>query len=242
MNTIMVNYLPDWAKEMLPVTRQVFDKAVQNLGKGILEVSEQIVNVMRKQDKTHDELLEARNDIMTVQGSVDRCEDALDAADMLLNKSQRGIKLLVRAVAIMVPGSHNIAEELNRYAREIEVDPDERGEYLAIQEINKHNPSFMYGTPSPNRSSSMDDSNYGRNIKGARTPMTRSTSDGTDISEISVEGPKGKVQPQVMDSSVSYMSNMFSPRSSGTPGMNKSGLSMKNRIDSLLNHGTIHTN
>jgi len=242
--SIMVNYLPDWAKEMLPVTRQVFDKAVQNLGKGILEVSEQIVNVMRKQDKTHDELLEARNDIMTVQGSVDRCEDALDAADALQNKSQRGIKLLVRAVAIMVPGSHNIADELNRFAREIDVDPDERGEYLAIQEINKHNPSFMYGTPSPNRSSSMDDSNYGRNIKQARTPMTRSISDGTDISEISVEGPKGKVQSQIMDSSVSYMSNMFSPKSSGTPGMNKreGGLSMKNRIDSLLNHGTIHTN
>ena len=64
----------------------------------------------------------------------------------------------------------------------------------------------------------------------------------TDFSEISDEGPKGKVQPQVMDGSVSYMSNMFSPRSSGTPGMNKTGLSMKNRIDSLLNHGTIHTN
>jgi len=41
-------------------------------------------------------------------------------------KSQRGIKFLVRTVAIMVPGSHNIADELNRFAREIDVDPDER--------------------------------------------------------------------------------------------------------------------
>jgi len=69
-------------------------------------------------------------------------------------KSQRGIKLLVRAVAIMVPGSHNIADELNRFARGVDVDPDERGECLAIREIDKHNPSFMYGKPSPNHSSS----------------------------------------------------------------------------------------
>ena len=41
-------------------------------------------------------------------------------------KLQRGIKLLVRAVAIMVPGSHNIADELNRFERGIDVDPDER--------------------------------------------------------------------------------------------------------------------
>jgi len=90
----------------------------------------------------------------------------------------------------------------------------------------------------------MDASNYGKNTRQARTPLARSISDGTDISDISVEGPKGKVHPRIMDSSVSYMSNMFSPKSSGTPGMNKRevGLSMKNRIDSLLNHGTIHTN
>jgi len=75
--------------------------------------------------------------------------------------------------------------------------------------------------------------------------MTRFISDGIDISEISVEGPKGQVQPQIMDSSVKNMSNMFSPKSSGTPGMNKREgdlVSMKNRIDSLLNHGTIHSN
>jgi len=240
--TILVNYLPDWAKEMLPVTRQVFEKAVQNLGRGILEVSEQILNVRKKQDETHDELLEARNDIMTFQGSIDRCEDALSAADALQNKTQRGIKLLVRAVATMVPGSHNIAQELNYYAREIDIDPEERGEYLAIQEINKHNPSFMYGSPSnENRSSSMDDINYGRTIKPARTPMTRSLSDGTDISEISVEGPQGKMQPQVMDSTVSYMTNMFSP-SPSVMEKRGSGMSMKNRIDSLLNHGTINSN
>jgi hypothetical protein len=236
--TILVNYLPDWAKEMLPVTRQVFEKAVQNLGRGILEVSEQILNVRKKQDETHDELLEARHDITTAQGSIDRCEDALGAADALQNKTQRGIRLLVRAVATMVPGSHNIAQELNYYAREIDIDPSDP----AIQEINKHNPSFIFGTPSSeSQFPSVDDINNGRTIKTARTPMTRSLSDGTDISEISVDGPNGKVQPQVVDNSVSYMSNMFSSTSS-VMDKRGNGISMKSRIDSLLNHGTIHSN
>lgn len=232
--TILVNYLPDWAKEMLPVTRQVFDKAVQNLGRGIIEVSEQIHHLFQKQGETHNELVEARNDILNVQNSIDRCEDALDTADGKLDKTQKGIKLLVRAVATMVPGSHSITNELNEFAREIHIDPEERGEYLAIQEINKHNPSFMFGSPAPSRSTSMDDGTTftGKYIKNSRTPTTRSVSDESVISEISQEGEQGK--KAIMDSSMSYMSGMFSPPSVGKP-------SLKNRLDSLLNNGTLQS-
>lgn len=242
--TVIVNYLPEWVKEHLPVTRQVFDKAVHNLGRGIVEVSQQILNLRKKQDQTHDELLEARSDILNIQNTVGRCEEALETAEGIQNKTQRGIKLLVRAVATMVPGNHNIAEELNKYAREIDLDPKETMEYLA----SAGNPSsFSFGGPMVGQVVvSGDDGKFGRTIKAARTPMTRSLSDGSDISEISVEGPQGKVvqQPQVMDGSVSYMSNVFTatPSTNGRGMLSRRGssLNLQNRIDSLLNHGRIH--
>lgn len=237
--TVLVNYLPDWVKEHLPVTRQVFDKAVQNLGRGIIEVSQQILSLRKKQDETHDELLEARNDILNIQNAVGRCEDSLETAEGIQNKTQRGIKLLVRAVATMVPGHHNIAEELNKYAREIDIDPQETAEYMAAQNANPN--SFVFASPTGGAyGNSAEDSKFGKTIKAARTPMTRSLSDSSDISEISVDGPQGKmVKSQVMDGSVSYMSHVFSP---STSMLNKKGSSMnlQNRIDSLLNHGRIY--
>eukprot|EP00557_Chaetoceros_sp_GSL56_P000004 CAMPEP_0176495616 /NCGR_PEP_ID=MMETSP0200_2-20121128/10755_1 /TAXON_ID=947934 /ORGANISM="Chaetoceros sp., Strain GSL56" /LENGTH=372 /DNA_ID=CAMNT_0017893513 /DNA_START=118 /DNA_END=1236 /DNA_ORIENTATION=- len=251
--TVIVNYLPEWIKEHLPVTRQVFDKAVQNLGRGIIEVSQQILNLKKKQDETHDELLEARSDILNIQNSVGRCEDALETAEGIQSKTQRGIKLLVRAVATMVPGNHNIADELNKYAREIDMDPEEAMEYRdRIDTTGGQNHHFLFGSPMAGQvvtSSYGDDSKFGKTIKAARTPMTRSLSDGgaSDISEISVDGPKGTVQPQVMDGSVSYMSHVFPTpsKTATTPGHGMlkrrgSAMSLQNRIDSLLNHGRIY--
>lgn len=266
--TIMVNYLPDWAKEMLPVTRAVFDKAVTNLGKGILCCSEQIMTLIRKQDETHGELMEAREDLHNVQSAVGRCEDALDKADSLNQKSAKGIKLLVRAVATMVPGTLNIADELNLYAKEIDIDPNERGEYLNAQKKNSssrdmyHPGSEAYTHTNTNTVAVTEDSKYGKIISpmGPRTPMTRSISEPDDISEISADGPKGKM---IMDhhphynsnnngsgGDVSYMSHMFSPASINTPGMSmsmsakkgmlpSSTMNMQKRIESLLNHGNI---
>jgi len=226
--TIMIHYLPDWAKEMLPVTRAVFDKAVTNLGKGIVNCSEQIMILMGKQEATHSELLEARGDINQLQDSVDRCEDSLETAEATNNKSARGIKLLVRAVATLVPGGLNIAEELNRFAIELDIDPTERGEYLAQQQKNQ----FGYHSPKSDES---------RGIP--RTPMTRSLSDD-EISEISdaPKGPKGKIvsTPPGHSTDVSYLS-MYTP----SPMVNKksvlpsSTMSMQKRIDVLLNHGRI---
>lgn len=246
--TVIVNYLPEWVKEHLPVTRQVFDKAVQNLGRGIVEVSQQILNLRKKQDETHDELLEARSDILNIQNSVGRCEEALETAEGVQNKTQRGIKLLVRAVATMVPGNHNIAEELNKYAREIDVDPTQETSMEHLTSSNYGNPSsFPFASPMAGKGVlSGDDSKFGRTIKAARTPMTRSLSDGSDISEISVEGPQGKIQPsQMMDGSVSYMSHMFTPSSTTATGhgmlkRRSSSMNLQNRIDSLLNHGRIY--
>lgn len=238
--TILINYLPDWAKEMLPVTRQVFDKAVRNLGKGIVNCSEQILALMKKQDATHDELLEARADIGNLQESLDRCEENLENAEITQNKSARGIKLLVKAVATIVPGNHNIADELNQYAQEIDIDPQERGEYINAQRRNMSNPNFFTVNPTS------QDSKFGKIIptRSPRTPMTRSISEHSQISEISVDVPKGEMKMKVMDAGdVSYMSQMYSPVPSSSVSkrgvLPSSTLSMQNRIESLLNHGKI---
>ena len=266
--TVLTHYLPDWAKEMLPVTRKVFDKAVHNLGMGIVNCSEQIMTLIRKHDETHGELMEAREDIQSVQNAVGRCEDALDDASKTNNKSAKGIKLLVRAVATMVPGNLNIAEELNLYAKEIDIDPNERGEYLNAQQRNNSN-SEMYHVGSDaynsteSHSQSVNNSRHGHghghgNGQGGvrasgsgrgkmfspaapRTPMTRSISEPDDISEISADGPKGKVVMMDQSGDVSYMS-MFSPVNgvSGKKGMlPNSTLNMQKRIETLLTHGRV---
>ena len=237
--TVMVKYLPDWAKEMLPVTRQVFDKAVHNLGKGIVELSQQILTLGRKQDETHGELMEAREDIHNVQSALGRCEDSLEDAGKTNNRSAKGIKLLVRAVATLVPGNNNIAEELNLFAKEIDIDPRERGEYLDAQQRNVSNPN-LYQSPAY----SGEDNRFGKMVspKGSRTPTTRSMSTGSDdMSEISDDGPKGAI---VMENpaDVSLMSTLYSP----TPRSAKKGsvlpsstLNIQNRIEALLNHGRV---
>ena len=86
--TIMVNYLPNWSKEMLPVTRVVFDKVITNIREGILCCLAQIMTLICK----------AREDIHNVQYAMRRCEDALGNAEPMNNKSANGIKLLTEAV------------------------------------------------------------------------------------------------------------------------------------------------
>jgi len=45
-----------------------------------------------------------------------------------------------------VPGNNNIAEELNLFAKEIDIDPRERGEYLDARQRNVSNPN-LYRSP-----------------------------------------------------------------------------------------------
>lgn len=269
--SVLVHYLPEWAREMLPVTRHVFDKAVTNLGRGIVEVSQQILTLGRKQDETHGELLEAREDIHRVQSALGRCEDSLENAEKLHGRTARGIRLLVRAVATLVPGNQNIAEELNLFAREIHIDPKERGDYIDAQKRNVeqqiqqqnlyHTPTYSndsagrYGTTTTPGIHKMD-----RN-ETPRTPMTRSISTGMDtgrgsssgngsdeISEISVDGPRGQIIMQnPADIDVSLMGGTMSmsmytstPSGSAKKGvLPASTLNIQNRIDALLNHGRV---
>ncbi len=251
--TVAIHYLPDWAKEMLPVTRQVFDKAVTNLSKGILDLSEKILTLGRKQDETHGELLEAREDIHNIQSAVDRCEDSLENAERVNGRTARGIKLLVRAVATMVPGNLNIAEELNVFAREIDIDPKERGEYIDAQQKNARDMNMFQSPSQDSHNQSQTNNNERKMLITPKTPTTRSISSGSDeISEISADGPRGTMimQHRTNDyGDVSLLgSTMYSPtpnmgvrsvNASKRAGLTASGINIQNRIDALLNHGKV---
>ena len=133
---IAANMLPEWAKDMLPVSRKFFDRAVTNLGKGILNVknalSRQIANLSAKQDdlskkqsETHTEVVnlqsqlgEARQDLSVMNESLGRCEGQLETAERLQIYTSRGVKLLVRCVASVMPGNDRIMSELLQFTKE----------------------------------------------------------------------------------------------------------------------------
>ena len=139
--------LPEWAKDMLPVSRKFFDRAVTNLGKGILNVkdtlSKQILNLSSKQEdmskqqeETHlevinlsSELGEARQDLAGMNESLGRCEGQLENAERLQLYTSRGVKLLVRCVAGVLPGNDRIISELLQFQKE--------GEKIQKDSLNK---------------------------------------------------------------------------------------------------------
>jgi len=133
---VMVELLPDTVGQFLPVTRSIFDKTSASLGKGILkcktvleekikELSGQQEELGRKQDATNStvshikgELGEARMDLSYLQSSLDRCETSLDNSEGMHQFTARGVRLLVRCVANLMPDNQETAHELARFIEE----------------------------------------------------------------------------------------------------------------------------
>ena len=121
---------------MLPVTKEVFQKATKALGKSIMDVKEaieeQISNLMKKQDQLSDKqdatnrdvrlvsnnLDEARGDLRDVKDSLGRCEDTLDKSHASQNYTKRGVQLLVRCVTAFMPQDGDYLDEIARYMRD----------------------------------------------------------------------------------------------------------------------------
>lgn len=247
--SILINYLPDWAKEMLPVTRQVFDKAVSNLGRGIVAVSDKILEVMQRQEETHSELLEARTDIHGLRETLDGMEQTLDDAGEVQGKTARGVKLLVRAVATMVPGHHVVAQDLIKYAKDLDIDtshaennngsvnPNSNGTYATPPHVSQSNVSYMGGkmitrivprTPTT-------------------TAMTKSmSSDMSNISEISEDQNLRLQSSKGFDHGHGYGGNgnatpedeFVTPFGKVLPSVS-SATNMQSKLNALLGHGKL---
>mmetsp|Transcript_26763 Transcript_26763/g.37617 ORF Transcript_26763/g.37617 Transcript_26763/m.37617 type:complete len:382 (+) Transcript_26763:273-1418(+) len=132
---VMSNFLPDSVKEMLPVTRKFFDKAVTSLAKGIFEVKEQLSDqimilmgkqdqLQEKQDATHDEVLGVKDDVGDLKLELDsmhhtlgRCESSLTEAELKQTYTARGVRLLVKCVGAILPRNADLTTELESFSK-----------------------------------------------------------------------------------------------------------------------------
>jgi Sec-independent protein translocase protein TatA len=130
------SFIPDIVKEVLPVSRKLFDRAVKSLGEGIIHVRDSLSEQMKelsqtqeelssKQDKTLSEIElvkcdvgDARQDLERMIDSLTRCESSLGSTEHVSNYTAKGVRLLVRCVAGMLPGNDRVLTELVQYIKE----------------------------------------------------------------------------------------------------------------------------
>lgn len=120
------NILPDAIKELLPVTKKVFDMAVESLGNGIINLkdvlSQQILGIEEKQDELCDKLDDAHSDILHIRSNLEdmnemmnRCEESLTAGEKRQKYTVRGMRLLLRCVGSILPANSAFNNELELF-------------------------------------------------------------------------------------------------------------------------------
>lgn len=132
----LTNALPEYIQEFFPVTRKFFAKTskflVNSLEKVKEVLEEQIGVVSRKQDDlakkldgTHDsvkglhkELGDARNDLDRLGDSMTRQESTLNASHKTMSYTSKGVTLLVRCVASMLPTNDRTVIDLAEYIKD----------------------------------------------------------------------------------------------------------------------------
>lgn len=130
---LLINVLPEQAKNMLPVTQGTFKTAVSSLGKGLLQVkdalSAELANLLtqqselaHKQDETHEQVLyvqdqvsDVHDDVHRVRTAVDDCQDALSATDKRTTYIARGMRLVTRGMTALLPPDDVLAQELRTF-------------------------------------------------------------------------------------------------------------------------------
>lgn len=137
------SFIPDIVKEVLPVSRKLFDRAVKSLGEGIIHVRDSLSEQMNQLSQTQEELSEkqdktlseidlvkcdvgdARQDLERMIDSLTRCESSLESTEHVSNYTAKGVRLLVRCVASMLPGNDRVLTELVQYIKEADNAPNE---------------------------------------------------------------------------------------------------------------------
>jgi hypothetical protein len=132
----LTNALPEWVQEYFPVTRKFFAKTSKFLVASIEQVRDvlekQIGIVSKKQDdlsdkldNTHDSVLglhkelgDARTDLNNLNNSMARQESTLNASSRTQSYTSKGVTLLVRCVASMLPSNDHTVHDLAEYIRD----------------------------------------------------------------------------------------------------------------------------
>lgn len=132
----LTNALPDYVQEFFPVTRKFFAKTSKFLASAIEQVKdtleEQIRIVTGKQDELsdklddthesvlglHRELGDARSELNNMNTSMARQESTLNASHRTQSYTSRGVTLLVRCVASMLPTNDRTVNDLAEYIKD----------------------------------------------------------------------------------------------------------------------------
>ena len=132
----LTNALPEYMQEFFPVTRKFFAKTSKFLVAAIEHVKEaleeQIGTVSKKQDDLsdqldtthesvlglHQELGEARTDLHELTTSMARQESTVAASYRTQSYTSRGVTLLVRCVATMLPHTDRTVNDLAEYIKD----------------------------------------------------------------------------------------------------------------------------
>mmetsp|Transcript_4528 Transcript_4528/g.8364 ORF Transcript_4528/g.8364 Transcript_4528/m.8364 type:complete len:310 (+) Transcript_4528:240-1169(+) len=132
----LTNALPEAVQEVMPVTRKFFSKSSKLLADGILQVKkvmdEKIAMLSKKQDDmdakldgTHASVLDVqrnlddtRGDINKLGESMERCESTIMSSKRLQSYTSKGVTLLVRCVASMLPSNDRTMSELAQYIKD----------------------------------------------------------------------------------------------------------------------------
>lgn len=133
---VLTNALPEAVREVMPVTRKFFSKTSHVLAEGIIQVrkvmEEKIAALTQKQDKmdsklsdTHASVLTVQKDLVDTRGdinklgeSMERQEETLLSSKRLQGYTSKGVTLLVRCVAGMLPTNDRSVNELAQYIQD----------------------------------------------------------------------------------------------------------------------------
>lgn len=154
---VLSQALPEAVQEVLLVTRRFFAKTSSVLAEGIVAVRKslesKIERLTKKQDDlesklddTHtsvkgvqDGLDAARDDLRGLGDGMDRCETAVMNSSRLQSYTSKGVTLLVRCVATMLPSNDRQVNELAQYVRD--------GEEMGRRESEQRRVAGIRGTP-----------------------------------------------------------------------------------------------
>ena len=142
---LVTNLLPQSFQEMLPVSKKLFEAAVQSLARGLIGVKEtlgeaigvvdaKVGALQDRQNETYDKVVDIETELSTIKidvslvhETVKRCETELARAARRQSYTARGVRLLLSCVGALMPASAQRAGELSKFTK-AGVEGEERGE------------------------------------------------------------------------------------------------------------------
>jgi len=166
---VVTTALPDYVQEFFPVTRKFFAKTSRFLQSSIDKVKEVVEEQMGilshkqddlsdKLDDTHDSvrglqngLQDTRYDINELTHSMERQESTLSASHRTHSYTSRGVTLLVRCVATMLPSNDRTVNDLAEYIKDGEEIQKYEEEKRRLSDSVRKTPISMIGSPDPTK-------------------------------------------------------------------------------------------